>query len=147
MSVVAKEVDFVVLKEDYSRLLIHDGTIIKAKIVVKKIFFNPQITPEGYPSQVGIDTINSISAIVPESLKRQPSSEHLDITKDKGEEVKFEEQKIEMQEYMTPNGFKIMVKPVITKIFRYDKYNIYGEPIYNVNIQAITNIEKIEITG
>lgn len=47
----------------------------------------------------------------------------------------------------TPDGFGITVKPVVTKIFRYNKYNVYSEPIYNVNVQAITNIDKIESTG
>ena len=147
MSVIPKEVDFVVLKEDYSRILvIEDGTIIKAKIVVKKILFDPQMTPQGYPIQVGLDSVNAVTAFVPESAKRQPSKESLDIQRDKGKEVKFEEQKVETQEYMTPNGFRITVKPVVTKIIKYDKFNIYGEPIYNVNVQAITNIEKIEST-
>ncbi len=148
MSVIdSKEVDFVVLKEDYSRFLVHDGTCIKAKIVVKKIFFNPQKTPEGYPVGISVDTFNAVSAVVPQSLKRQPSTEQMNPQKDKGEEVKFEEQKVEIQEYMTPDGFKITVKPIITKILKYDKYNNYGEPTYSVVLQAITNIEKIESTG
>ena len=148
MSVIdSKEVDFVVLKEDYSRFLVHDGTCIKAKIVVKKIFFNPQKTPEGYPAGIAVDTSNAISALVPQSLKRTPSTEQMNPQKDKGEEVKFEEQKIEIQEYMTPDGFKITVKPIVTKIFKYDKYNSYGEPTYSLALQAITNIEKIESTG
>ena len=148
MSVIdSKEVDFVVLKEDYSRFLVHDGTCIKAKIVVKKIFFNPQKTPEGYPAGIAVDILNAISAIVPLSLKRKPSKEQMNPQKDKGEEIKFEEQKIEIQEYMTPDGFKITVKPVVTKIFKYNKYNNYGEPAYSLTLQAITNIEKIESTG
>lgn len=45
-----EEVDFVILNEDYSRfLIVPDGTIIKAKVVLKKIFFTVDRTPEGYP--------------------------------------------------------------------------------------------------
>jgi hypothetical protein len=45
---------------------------------------------------------------------------------------------------MTTNGFKITIKPVLTKVFRYEKYNNFGEPMYNIALQAITNIDKIE---
>lgn len=144
MNISPKDVDFIVLKEDYSRYLVNDGTIIKAKIVVKKILFNPQLTPEGYPQGVAVDTINAVSAMVPHGLKRSPSPEQWNPMTEKGEEMKFDEQSIQLQEYMTPDGFKITVKPVVTKIFKYNKYNSYGEPAYNINIQAITNIEKIE---
>lgn len=147
MNISPKDVDFVVLKEDYSRYLVSDGTIIKAKIVVKKILFNPQLTPEGYPQGVAVDTINAVSAMVPHGLKRNPTQEPWNPMTEKGEEMKFDEQSIQLQEYMTPDGFKITVKPVVTKIFKYNKYNNYGEPAYNINIQAITNIEKIESTA
>ncbi len=144
--VESQEVDFVVLSEDYSRYLVNDGTIIKAKVVVRKIFFNPQKTPEGYPAGVGIDAMNAIAAIVPAALRRQPSFEPFNPQVDKGTEIKFEEQEVKTQEYMTTNGFRITVKPVVTKIFKYPKVNNYGEPIYNMVIQSITNIEKIEST-
>jgi hypothetical protein len=143
----SQEVDFIVLSEDFSRYLIHDGTIIKAKVVVRKIFFNSQKTPEGYPAGVGIDSINAVAAMIPTALRGPPSTEQLNPQVDKGQELKFEEQDVKTQEYMTTNGFKITVKPILTKVFRYQKYNNYGEPIYNVVIQAITNIEKIESTG
>jgi hypothetical protein len=142
-----READFVVVKEDYSRFLCKDGTIIKAKIVVKKIFFHPQKTPEGYPMSVALDAINVAVAVVPESLKRTPSKELYNPLTDKGKEISFDEQQVHIQEYITPDGFRVTVKPVVTKIMKYDKYNVYGEPIYNVNIQAITNIEKMASTA
>jgi hypothetical protein len=138
-----READFVVVKEDYSRFLCKDGTIIKAKIVVKKIFFHP----EGYPMSVALDAINVAVAVVPESLKRTPSKELYNPLTDKGKEISFDEQQVHIQEYITPDGFRVTVKPVVTKIMKYDKYNVYGEPIYNVNIQAITNIEKMASTA
>lgn len=144
--VESQEVDFVVLSEDYSRYLVSDGTIIKAKVVVRKIFFNPQKTPEGYPAGVGVDTMNAIAAIVPAAQRRKPSTEQFNPQVDKGTEIKFEEQEVKTQEYMTTNGFRITIRPVVTKIFKYQKVNNYGEPIYNLVIQSITNIEKIEST-
>lgn len=142
-----QEVDFVVLHEDYSRYLVHDGTLIKAKIVVRKILFTAEKTPEGYPASYSLDSMNAIAAIVPPSLRGQPSQESWNPQKDLGTEMKFEEQEVKVQEYMATNGFRITVKPVVTKIFRYNKYNNFGEPIYNVVIQAIINIEKIATTA
>lgn len=139
-----QEVDFTVLKEDYSRWRISDGAIIKAKVVVKKIFFSTLRTPEGYPQSFSIDSINSVTALVPPSLKGKPSNEPVDPSKDKGEEMVFDELDVKKQEYMTNNGYRIEIKPVITKVFKYSKRDIYGYPVYNVSIQMITNIYKIE---
>jgi hypothetical protein len=146
-AVEMQEVDFLVLSEDYSRFLLHDGTNLKAKIVLKKIFFAPIKTPEGYPLNTAFDSINIVVALVPQNLKRQPSNEPYNPQTDKGAEIKFEEQDVKMQEYMTTNGFRLSIKPVLTKVFRYDKYTQLGEPIYNVVLQAITNIDKIETTA
>jgi hypothetical protein len=141
------EMDFVVLKEDFSRYLIHDGSILKVKIVVKKILRSAELTAQGYPARISIDSINAVAAIVPQSLKREPSKEPWDPTRDKGDEVKFEPQEEKWQEYMTTEGFKILVKPIVVKVIKYDKYNNYGEPIYSAIIQAITNIEKLASTA
>jgi hypothetical protein len=146
-SVEMQEVDFLVLSEDYSRFHLHDGSNLKAKIVLKKIFFAPIKTPEGYPANTAFDSVNVIVAFVPQNLKRQPSTQPYNPQTDKGTEIKFEEQEVKMQEYMTTNGFKVSIKPVLTKVFRYDKYNQLGEPLYNAILQAITNIDKIDSTA
>jgi len=140
------EMDFVVLTEDYSRYLVQDETILKVKIVVKKILRSADVTPQGYPAGVGIDSINAVAAIVPSHLKGRPSREPWNPARDVGEEIKFDPQDEKWQSYMTPEGFKVSVKPVVTKVIRYQKYNDFGEPIYGATIQAITNIEKISST-
>ncbi len=147
MSVIdSQEADFVVMSEDYSRFLLNDGTTIKAKVVVRKIFFSPQKTPEGYPASIGLDTMNAVAAIVPVAQRRPPNMEPVNFQVEKGTEIKFEEMDVKIQEYMTTSGFRITVKPIVTKVFKYGKANQYGEPIYNVVIQSITNIEKIDST-
>lgn len=139
----AKEVDFHVVSEDFSRYSLKDRTLLKAKVVVKKIIASPEKTPEGYPTSLALDTVNVISAMVDQSERREPSKEPFNFQVDKGEEVEFEEfGKPEIQKYMTNEGYTVTVKPVVTKILKYKKYNNYGEPVYYANIQAITNIEK-----
>ncbi|MEM3637066.1 MAG: hypothetical protein QXX17_05110 [Conexivisphaerales archaeon] len=142
------EMDFLVLKEDYSRYLLSDGTILKAKIVVRKIFKSLDMTAQGYPFAVTFDGFNAVNVIVPKHLKHRPSTEPLDIKKDIGEEVEFQPQEEKWQEYITATeGLKVLIKPVVTKVIRYKKYDMYGDPIYTVNIQSITNLEKIPTTA
>ena len=146
-SVESKEVDFCVIKEDYSRFILEDETIIKAKIVLRKIYVSPINTPEGYPTQTGFDIINIVVAKVPDTLKRKPSTEPVNMQVDRGEEIKSIKEQVREQEYITDNGLRITIKPVLTKVFRYNKYDITGDPIYNVSLQQITNIDKMQLTG
>lgn len=141
------ESDFIVLKEDYSRYHLHDGTVLKVKIAVKKILRTPIMTAQGYPGNLGMDAVNIVSALVQAANKRPPTKEPWDAARDVGTEIKFEPLEEKWQEYMTTDGFKVLVKPVVVKVFKYDKYNSFGEPIYSATIQAITNIEKIVATA
>lgn len=146
-SIGLQEVDFCVIKEDYSRFVLDDETVIKAKVVIRKIFVSPINTPEGYPTQTAFDGTNVVVARVPMSLRRTPSKEPLNLQVDKGEEIRHLKEDIHEQEYITDNHFRITVRPVLTKVFRYDKYDIFGDPVYNVSLQQITNIEKMQTTG
>jgi len=85
--------------------------------------------------------------MVPTSLKRPTSKEPFNPETDKGDEVTYVKEEIRPQEYVTDNGFRITIKPILTKAFRYNKYNMFGEPIYNVTLQQITNIDKMEPTA
>jgi len=88
--------------------------------------------------------MNAVSAIVPDHMKRAPSTEPWDPRKDIGEEMKFEALEENWQEYHTTDGFKILVKPVLMKVWRYStKYNSFGEPVYQVNVQSLINVEKL----
>lgn len=138
-----KDVDFHVEKEDYKRYNLKDGTLLKAKVVVRKILAHPQKTPQGYPLSLGLDSVNAISAMVRTSELRPPTGESVNSQKDVGEEIKFEEiGDTPLQRYMTDDGYTVTVKPIVTKVLKYKKYNVYGEPVYQAIIQAITNVEK-----
>ena len=134
--------DFSVLKEDWSRFLVNDGTQLKIRIVIVDMFRSVQLSPTGYPNMT-VSSENVVSAIVPDRLKRVPSQEPFNPQTDIAEELGFEQMEIKQQEYLTPDGFKVVVTPVLQKVFRYSKYNQYGEPAYSVNIQPLPNIEKV----
>ena len=75
-----------------------------------------------------------------------PSTQPIDTQNDIPEELRFEELEIKDQEYITPDGFKIIIKPVLQKIFKYNTFNGTGEPVYQATIHSIPNIEKIRNT-
>ncbi|WEU39818.1 MAG: hypothetical protein OdinLCB4_004930 [Candidatus Odinarchaeum yellowstonii] len=83
------ECDFTVRSEDYSKYLLQDETILKVKIVVKKIFRSVDVTPEGFPKRLRFDSVNAIAAIVPPAMRGSPSKELWDPNKDVGKEIKF----------------------------------------------------------
>ncbi|MEM2875956.1 MAG: hypothetical protein QXL67_03260, partial [Candidatus Bathyarchaeia archaeon] len=130
------ECDFTVVSEDYSRYLLRDGTTLKVKVVVKKIFRPADMTPEGYPIGLSFDSINAVAAIVHPSQKGPPSREPWDPRRDVGTEIRFEPTEEKWQEYVTHDGFKILIKPVVVKVLKYDKRNSYGEPIYATTVQT-----------
>ena len=134
--------DFVILKEDWSRYRIDDGSIMKVRVAVIDIYRSIQTSNTGYPELQYISQ-NLVSAIVPEKLRGIPSIQPVDIQNDIPEELRFEELEIKDQEYITPDGFKIIIKPVLQKIFKYNKFNGAGEPVYQATMHSIPNIEKI----
>ncbi len=115
----AKEVDFSVRKEDWSRYLVDDGTELRVKIVVRKILEVLQPTASGYPP-IGIESMNAVSAMVPDKLKREPSKIPFDMRTQQGNEIDFRKLHEDWQEYLTTDGLKILVKPVLVKIIKYD---------------------------
>ena len=129
-------------KEDWSRYQVADGTLIRVRIVVRKIVRSIELNPQGYPD-FQLESMNAVSAIVLGHLKRAPTTEPWDPKKDIGEEMKFDTLEDQWQEYHTTDGFKVLVRPVIMKVWRYLKYNAFGEPIYNVNVQSLLNLEKL----
>lgn len=94
-----------------------------------------------------MDATEVVSSLIPTGNRQPPSTEPWNPQRDAGEEKKFEEQDVKTQEYMTSNGFKLTIKPVLAKVFRYQKYNVFGEPIYSVSMQSIMNIDKIPSTS
>jgi hypothetical protein len=134
--------DFAILKEDWSRYRINDGSIMKVRVAVIDIYRSIQTSNTGYPELQYISQ-NLVSAIVPEKLRGIPSIQPVDTQNDIPEELRFEELEIKDQEYITPDGFKIIIKPVLQKIFKYNKFNGTGEPVYQATMHSIPNIEKI----
>lgn len=141
-----KEVDFEVIAEPWTRYRLKDGTIIRLRLPVFKIFEGVARGPMGYPN-FRIGSQSSVSAVVPEHLKGNPSSVKEVTPGDFVEESKIVQRlEGEWQVYKTESGWIVKVRPVVRKIFKSNKFNDDREPIYNVNWEVLTDAVKAEIT-
>lgn len=137
-----REVDFRVIREDYCRYQLVDGTLLRVKICVLKIRESLERGPGGYP-EFSFKVSNVLTCLVPDRLKSAPSSQVAD--NDVVEEMEFKVQDDEWQEYELLNGFLLRIKPVVTKIFKHKGYNAFGEPIYSVPL--IQHIQDVGYVG
>lgn len=142
-SIFQKEVDFRVSREDYCRCQLEDGTLLKVKMCVLKIGESASRGPGGYP-KFAFHINNVVTTLVPDRLKSTPSLHAVDLNTDQAEEIGFTVEENAWQEYELVDGFLVRIKPVVTKIFKYDAHNGFGEPVYNVpNIQHIQDAVRV----
>lgn len=66
--------DFSILREDWSRYLVSDGTQLKIRVAMVDLFRSVQLSPTGYPN-LSVFPENLVSTIVPDRLKRMPSTD------------------------------------------------------------------------
>lgn len=137
------EIDFQVIKEEYTRYLLEDRTVLKVKIPAIKMIESETVDAAGYPT-IAVNTTNIVCAIVPDHLKKKPTGTDVDPFVDRPTELDFSVTDEVWQEYHTMDGYKILIRPIVTKVLKYEKYNAFGEPIYLVgNIQQILDIKRI----
>ena len=139
-----QEFDFDVIKENYTRWRVSDRTVIKAKFVLRKFSQIGEIDPLTKIPGFAIDKANIAVAMVPDSLKNYANKGMVISGSGVGEMLDVEPINEDWQEYRIANGFKLSLRPVITKVFRYNKYDALGEPIYEIsNIQMITDLAPL----
>lgn len=138
-----REIDFQVVHEEYTRYLLEDRTLLKVKIPAIKMIKSDAADATGYPN-IGVSVTSITCAIVPEDMKKNPSL-GFDPTVDRPVEIEFSTMEEVWQEYRTEDGYRVLLRPVVTKILKYEKYNQFREPVYGVgNIQQILDIKRVK---
>jgi hypothetical protein len=143
---VTKEVDFSIIKEDWARYKLTDGTILRVRIGNLKLI-PTEISEIGTPNFAGT-SLNLISALVPKELldKNGPPLPGDKITPEvikDGTEVDFEMiGKPQWQEYKTTDGWMVLLRPELGKVVRLKYYNNLAEPIYWANVQPVFSVKK-----
>jgi hypothetical protein len=135
------EVDFEVVKEPWTRYKLDDGTLLRIRTAVAKIFESKKIGDLGYPN-MGVAYGFVLSTMVPEGLRGPESKEPLKLPDDIDKEVSSKLLVESEQEYLTADKYILTLKPVLTKVVRTKKFNALEERIYQTNIQNIVNIKK-----
>lgn len=140
-SIDAEEVDFEVIKENWSRYSLREGSLLRIRSPVVKIFRAKQKDQFGRTGYVTSGT-NIVDVICPSHLKGKPSLDIRVTASDILQELEFEPITEEWAEYLLKDGTKIKIKPVVTKVSKTSKYSQFGDPIYIVDSQTVVKVEE-----
>lgn len=139
-----RELDFRARKEEWMNVFLEDGTVIRFKSVLTRIFDTGQRDVFGEPVY-RIDSQNVVVARSPEEL-RGPPSEFVPPIEEIVKKKKPTVVKIkaivgdEWNEYELEDGSVIRTRTIITKVLRLDGYfDPYGNPIYVVQSQMVVS--------
>jgi len=138
---VVIEIDFDVISEDWTRYKLKDGTTIRIRTPLMKVFESKGKGPLGYPNIGIVQAPVVISAF--NASQTGPPSNIIPKPEEYSEEVAIIERHEKEQEYRTQDGFTIILKPILVKAFKAPKvFNPFGEPVYQVQTQAILDVRK-----
>jgi hypothetical protein len=139
---VVKELEFKILKEDWFVYKLKDGSILKIKPVLMRVFETGQVHPETGKKVYEFEGTTIIAVRSPENLKGKPT---LPLPPPQ-EALKLDKEEIDIEEtiqepwnlYELENGEKIKQKIVILNIYKIkDKYDKDGNPYYIVQSQIV----------
>lgn len=138
-----QEMDFDIVKEEWNAYRLSDGTILRIRPIVIKIFLSEETTPSGKRA-MGFVANNVVAARVPKELMRA--------TEDAGEEhesvrVDFEPIKEVWNEFKLKDGSTMRVKLVVSRVLRTSDYNKFGEPVYIATSTNIADLQKPNVSA
>ncbi|MEM0350437.1 MAG: hypothetical protein QXR27_05230 [Archaeoglobaceae archaeon] len=139
-----RELDFRARKEDWMNVFLEDGTVIRFKSILTRVFDTGQKDVFGEPIY-RIDSQNIVVARAPDELKGQPSEFippiHEIVKKKKPTIVRVKAiVGDDWNEYELEDGSIIKTRTIITKVLRLDGYfDSYGNPVYIVQSQMVVS--------
>jgi len=144
-----RELNFRTIKEDWMNIKLEDGTVIRFKSVLVRVFETGEHDPITGEPIYRVEGQNIVVARSPDKLKGPPSDfipplPEL-VREKKPVEVKIE--KItgdEWNEYELENGGRIKTRTIIAKVLRVDGYyDSYGNPIYIVRSHMVATSSPV----
>ena len=136
MSLKAEEIelDFEVIKEPWNKYNLMDGSNLKMRFILLKV--RRTMAQQGKPNY-SIKSRNDVEAYnVPDNLRGPPAKFPAppdELEKAKKQEVGFSTLFEEWAEYLVEDGTRIRAKVSLVEVFRTEKINPDGEPIYIAN--------------
>jgi len=142
---LVKELDFEVVEEKWITINVKDGSVIRFKPVLIKVFKTNMKDPETGEPLYGYEGQNVLSVRSPEELRGNPS-ENLpsvpDALKMSKEEIEFDikDPSWNIYELTEENNKRVKIKPIIISVFKIkDVFDRFGNPYYIVRSQLITS--------
>jgi hypothetical protein len=128
------ELDFEVIKEPWNKYNLIDGSNLKIRFILLKV--KRSIPPQGKPSY-NLKSRNDVVAYnVPENLRGPPAKAPVspeELKNVKKQEVGFSTIFEEWAEYLVEDATRIRAKVSLVEVFRAERTNDEGEPIYMLN--------------
>lgn len=134
------ELGFEPVDEGWNEYRLSDGSHLRIRPIVIKVFKSQQMTIEGTPV-IGYAASNILSVKVPIELKKNKAQDG-EPTDDERTEVDFEVVKEFWNEFKIEGDLSIRIKLVVSRVIRTAKYNSFGEPIYVVSSGNVANIQS-----
>lgn len=149
---LVKELDFKVIKEQWLTIKLKDGSIVKLKPVLLKVFETDAKDPMTGESVYMYEGHNVVSVRSPENLRGNPSehmpspTEALKMPKETRKEIDFEVIDPSWNSYELENGKIIKTKAVVTNVYKIaGVFDRYGNPYYVVRSQMVVGSSQPQL--
>ena len=128
------ELDYEVIKEPWNKYNLVDGSNLKMRFTLLKV--RRAMPQQGKPSYSIKSRIDAEAYNVPENLRGPPAKTPVspeELNKAKKQEVGFSTLFEEWAEYLVEDATRIWAKVSLVEVFRSERSNPDGEPIYITN--------------
>ncbi len=139
---IGEPVDFEIAKENWSIFELSDETILRARIILAKVYKTKQYNDRGEPVYA-TGTQNMYITTSPAKIQNNPTvppPSQDDINRSSKTEVEFHAKKDEWNEYKLVDGTIIRIKLVTTSVERTPFFGQDRNPIYFVNSQPVVRV-------
>ena len=134
-SFLRSPLDFTVSREDWCRYNLSDNSILKVKLIATKI--------RKKNADYNIDVQSII--VVLSNERGQPDSKvytPIELQRSITHDVRYTIITQDWNEYIVDDGANIKVQPMVTKVSKTSKFDLYGDPVYLVNVQGNVVVER-----
>lgn len=141
---IEEEVDFSIVKLQLNKYELDDGSILRVCDLPNKIYRIKPKTPQGIPEYLILWKPNTSALIRPEQ-RGPPSNSPFDPNIDPKSPIDFELLREPFNFYELSDGTRLKVRLVLERVFKAEKRNPWGEPIYWVNKRILVEVNPNSI--
>lgn len=135
-----KYLDFEIVKENWNKYHLSDGSNLKTRIILKSAWLNEKDSKKNYGFDIQIHTVIMCDPSL-QGAKNQTKFTNEQLQKNiEIDACRYDTVAYEVNEYVLDDTTRILVHPNLTKISRTKLHDINGDRIYHVDIHASVSI-------